>query len=393
MTRNLILPNPPAPIAAGSANVAAHFASVRAETERLASPLSPEDAAVASTEETSPAKWHLAHTTWFFEKFLLREAGHPAFSPDFDFLFNSYYQSLGGFIPKAARGQISRPGLDEVLEYRRAVTKAVSELSFGPEQIMRLELGIHHEQQHQELLLMDTLQNFYLNPLNPAYRAGPAPQRGEQRLAFLPLEGGLVKQGASEIDFSYDNEKPRHNVWLDSFALANRPVTNGEYMEFIEAGGYRDPRWWLSDGWDFSQKNSWSAPLYWREGKVFSLEGWQPLDPHAYVCHVSYYEADAYARFRGARLPTETELELAAFPKGEVWEWAASAYLPYPGYVAPPGPLAEYNGKFFCNQMVLRGGSFATPDSHYRTTYRNFYYPHHRWQFAGIRLAQNGRKK
>ena len=402
----------------------ARFLSVRARTEALAAPLSPEECQVSVTGDTSPPKWHLAHTTWFFERMVLSAnlPDYRPFDPAYDFLFNSYYETVGAFLPKKRRPQIARPGVAEILEYRRVITARVEEfLRAGAPAEARavIELGVNHEEQHQELLLMDIKQNFFVNPLRPAYRKQTAaPAASAPYFAFREFGEGLHHFGHAGADFAYDNEGGRHRAWLEPYALGSRLVTNGEYREFVEAGAYRDPRLWLADGWDYLRDQKVSAPLYWeaRDGAwfEFTLAGERELDPAAPVSHISYYEAAAFAQWKGARLPTEYEWEAAA-PKevrgqflesdspapaaasagplaqfhGTLWEWTSSAYLAYPGYRPYDSSLAEYNGKFMCNQMVLRGGSFATSRPHYRPTYRNFFYPPMRWQFGGFRLARS----
>jgi ergothioneine biosynthesis protein EgtB len=383
------------------------FLSVRTITEQLAAPLSAEDQTVQSMPDASPTKWHLAHTTWFFESFLLRAyaPGYRAFDPAYEYLFNSYYEAVGPRHPRPQRGMITRPGVDEIFAYRRHVTEAVTRLiESGPGDWQPLlELGLHHEQQHQELLLMDAKHMLSLNPLKPAYAPGGAavprtgtPSRGGTPLSWIDFEGGLVEIGHAGSGFAFDNEGPRHRVWLDPFALAIRPVSCGEYLAFIEDGGYRRPEFWLSAGWDCVTQRGWQAPLYWEHGgagwQVFTLSGLRPLQASEPVCHVSAYEAAAYAKWAGKRLPREQEWETAADELkqvGEVWEWTASPYIAYPGYREPAGAIGEYNGKFMANQMVLRGACVATPSDHIRTTYRNFFPPDARCLFGGIRLAED----
>jgi ergothioneine biosynthesis protein EgtB len=401
------------------------YRSIRLRTVSLAAPLGPEDAAVQSMPDASPVKWHLAHTTWFFETFLLagRERGFAAFDPRYRYLFNSYYEAAGPRHARPRRGMLTRPPLAEVLAYRAQVDERVEALlarGLDPEGAAVLELGLHHEQQHQELILTDLKHAFSENPLEPAYAPPlPVPARDAPALTFLEHEGGLVEVGHRGGGFAYDNEGPRHRVWLEPFAIASRAVTCGEYLAFMADAGYRRPELWLSDGWVAVQAQRWEAPLYWRRGgsgawSAFTLHGVRHVDPHEPVTHLSFYEAEAYARWAGARLPTEEEWEIAAegaaaegafadggryHPAvsgparpaqvlGDVWEWTRSAYAPYPGFRPAPGALGEYNGKFMCNQLVLRGGSCATPAGHVRTTYRNFFYPDARWQFSGIRLAR-----
>jgi len=404
---------------------------VREDSVALCRPLAIEDYGLQTMPDASPAKWHLAHTTWFFETFLLAPfaPGYLPFHPVYDLLFNSYYLTHGTPFPRPQRGFLSRPTVAEVYEYREAVDGALAELITGADSadwpaIEPLAvLGLHHEQQHQELLLTDLKHALAHNPLKPAYRADLPDPPAHQSLAqgWRDYPGGICATGASGQAFAYDNELPRHRCWLENFALAERPVSNAEYLEFIADGGYRDPRWWLSEGWAEVQSQGWQAPLYWenRDGEWwhFTLAGMRPVDPAAPVAHVSYYEADAYASWVGRRLPTETEWEVAATavsgftaganlreagflqpvaaPRtghiaqlfGDVWEWTASAYTPYPGYRKADGPIGEYNGKFMSGQMVLRGGSCVTPADHIRASYRNFFYPGDRWQFSGIRLA------
>ncbi|MGY4827654.1 ergothioneine biosynthesis protein EgtB [Sphaerotilaceae bacterium SBD11-9] len=385
--------------------LAAHYREVRARTLELAAPLSPEDAGAQSMPDASPAKWHLAHSTWFFETFVLErfEPGFKPFDPAFRVLFNSYYNAVGDKHPRAQRGLLTRPSLDAVKAYRAEVDRRVLRLleAAEPAALSLVELGLHHEQQHQELLLTDVLHLFSCSPLLPAYSGAPAPPLA----APLPMEWlvfaeGLIEIGHAGAGFAFDNEGPRHISFVPAFALASRLVSNGEYAGFIDAGGYRDPALWLSEGWDWLQAQRREQPLYWRRGErgwhSFGLHGLQPLDVHAPVQQVSYYEADAYARWAGVRLPTEAEWEAAAQQRrGELlqlddacWQWTASAYLPYPGFRVSEGAVGEYNGKFMVNQMVLRGGSVATPRSHVRVSYRNFFPAGACWQFSGIRLAR-----
>ncbi len=405
------------------------FRQVRARSLALAAPLSPEDCALQSMPDASPVKWHLAHTTWFFETFVLEgRSGGRRFSPaSWRTLFNSYYETVGPQHPRPERGLLSRPSLEEVLAYRRRVDEAVEDaLGAGlPGAAARVvELGLHHEMQHQELLLTDLKHLLSRNPLLPAYRDGALPpSKPAPALRFLPHPGGAVEIGHDGRGFAFDNEGPRHRVWLRDFALASRPVTCGEYLDFVRDRGYERPELWLSDGFAFVQEHGIRGPLHWifraddEEPQVFTLRGLAPFDADAPVAHVSWYEADAYARFAGARLPTEAEWEVAAAglpveghllesgllePRGsdggtsgpaqlygDVWEWTASSYDPYPGYRPPEGALGEYNGKFMCNQRVLRGGSCATPRAQIRATYRNFFHPHQRWQWSGLRLARD----
>jgi ergothioneine biosynthesis protein EgtB len=410
------------------------FAEVRGFTHALCEPLSPEDCCLQSMTSASPVRWHLAHTSWFFETFLLKaDAGYRVFDEHYEVLFNSYYNSVGEQFPRAQRGLLSRPALGEVYAYRRHVDEAVERwfASGRLDDATRrtiVEWGIQHEQQHQELILTDVKHLFSLNPMLPAYR--PAKTSCEEAIAptsrWLSFDEGLYEIGFAGEGFAYDNELPRHRVFLESFQLASRPVTSGGFLEFIEDGGYQRPELWLSDGWRFVAENELRRPFYWRQREEawheFTLAGLRPLDLAAPVSHVSYFEADAYARWAGARLPTEAEWEVAAasvapeghfvdtllanqaaiHPRtaagggrgpwqvfGDLWEWTASQYVPYPGYAPPAGALGEYNGKFMCNQFVLRGGSCATHSSHIRPTYRNFFPTEAQWQFTGLRLAKS----
>jgi ergothioneine biosynthesis protein EgtB len=377
------------------------FLAVRAYSEQLAAPLSPEDQTVQSMPDASPTKWHLAHTTWFFETFLLRPhaADYRPLAPAYEYLFNSYYEAVGPRHPRPQRGLITRPGVAEIMAYRRHVSEAMAELIDRDDAASAplVELGLHHEQQHQELLLMDAKHMLSCNPLKPAYdRAGPpAPPRASP-VEWRGRKGGLVEIGHDGAGFAFDNEGPRHKVWLEPFAIASRPVSNGEYLAFIEDGGYRRPEFWLSAGWECVTGRGWEGPLYWEkiDGRwhVFTLHGLAPMRADDPVCHVSGYEAAAFAKWAGRRLPREAEWESAIAGldgTGAVWEWTASPYVAYPGYREPPGAIGEYNGKFMANQMVLRGGCAATPRDHIRPTYRNFFPPDARWMFGGIRLAED----
>lgn len=376
------------------------FLDVRRHTEQLAEPLSAEDQTVQSMPDASPTKWHLAHTTWFFETFVLRPhaRGYRMFDPAYEYLFNSYYEAVGPRHPRPQRGMLTRPGLAEVMAYRQHVSDAMVTLLDGTNRDIDaiVELGLHHEQQHQELILMDVKHLLSLNPLEPAYRASSPSHGAAMPLAWRDFEGGLVEIGHDGEGFAFDNEGPRHRVWLEPFALASRPSNCREYLAFIEDGGYRRPEFWLSAGWDCVNQRGWTAPLYWEKDganwRIFTLSGLQPLDPAAPVCHVSAFEAAAFAKWAGKRLPREAEWETAVSQlqdTGIVWEWTASPYVAYPGYREPPGAIGEYNGKFMANQMVLRGGCSATPSDHVRPTYRNFFPPDARWMFGGIRLAED----
>jgi len=416
MTASVALPSPT--VTAGP--VLSALTAVRAATLALAEPLSAEDMAAQSMPEASPTKWHLAHTSWFFETFVLAELGVPPYQPAFARLFNSYYNAVGPQHARPQRGLLTRPSLDEVLRYRLYVDDALAHAlpDLTPELLARVTLGLHHEQQHQELILTDILHLLAQNPLQPAYRRpGPGDLSSATSRTAGDLwhehRGGVVALGAEEGGFTFDNESPRHRVLLQPFALATRPVSNGEYLTFIADDGYSRPELWLSDGWDALQRGRWTAPMYWSADHRtrFTLRGAVPIDPAAPVCHVSYYEADAYARWAEARLPSEAEWEAVAAMRtisgnfaesnrldpapqltaslfGDVWTWTASPYVAYPGFRPAAGALGEYNGKFMCNQIVLRGGSCATPRSHIRASYRNFFPPEARWQFSGIRLAR-----
>jgi ergothioneine biosynthesis protein EgtB len=380
------------------------FRAVRAETERRAASLSAEDQVVQSMPDASPTKWHRAHVTWFFEQFLLRPylKDYRAFDERFAYLYNSYYVSAGPRQARPQRGMITRPSADEIGAYRRHVDGAVERLiqtAVNFDQLARIvEIGLHHEQQHQELLLTDILHAFSLNETDPAYDPQwQWPQPTVHPAAGAPV-GGIHTIGHDGNGFCFDNELPAHQVLLRQVELSPSLVSNGEWLEFMQQGGYATPTLWLSDGWATVEAQGWKAPGYWRKVDntwlVMTLGGLRPVDPSLPVCHVSYYEADAFARWCGKDLPTEAEWEVAAEnslladPFGIVWQWTRSAYSAYPGYKAVPGALGEYNGKFMINQMVLRGSSLATPAGHSRTTYRNFFYPSARWQFTGLRLAE-----
>ena len=423
-----------APPSANADEQAQRLFATRKLSLDLAEPLSPEDQVVQATEDASPTKWHLAHVTWFFETFILQHhlPGYRIFDEKFNFCFNSYYESQGERQPRPKRGLLTRPTHDEVLAYRAHVDEGLQALyargvDAAGEVARLVEVGINHEQQHQELLLTDILALFAQSPLRPAYRdVPPTPaDNGAPTLSYIAFDGGIREAGHSGAGFHWDNEAPRHKVLIHPFRLADRLVTNGEWLEFMRGNGYANAALWLADGWAAVNREGWRAPNYWeaREGEwhQMGLRGLRPIDPAAPVCHVSYYEADAFARWAGKRLPSEFEWEIAAegvpesgntlgtgalcpqsvpdmapatceTPRqmfGDVWEWTQSAYLPYPGYRPPVGALGEYNGKFMVSQQVLRGASCVTPDGHSRATYRNFFYPQQRWQFMGVRLAED----
>lgn len=390
------------------AELAGAFERVRARSLALAEPLSAEDQCVQSMPDASPVKWHLAHTTWFFETLVLQAfvPGYRAVDAQYAFLFNSYYEALGPRHPRPARGLLTRPSADDVRAYRRAVDAAVARFIAGCDDSTLaaatpvIELGLNHEEQHQELILTDVLHLLSVNPMQPAYRpADEAPPPAAPRpLGWRRVDGGIATVGHRGSGFAFDNEGPAHDVLLRPFAIADRPVSNADYLGFVLAGGYRDPQWWLSDGWSTVQAAGWDAPLHWHDAhgtqpQAFTLHGLRPLDPHAPVTHLSLFEAAAYATWAGARLPTEFEWEVAALgglpATGAVWEWTRSAYDPYPGFRPFDGTAAEYNGKFMVGQIVLRGGSIASPPGHVRPTYRNFFPPSARWQFSGLRLAKD----
>jgi ergothioneine biosynthesis protein EgtB len=420
-----------AAVAQKNIDLAAEFSRIRDSSLALCSSLEIEDCVVQSMPDASPLKWHLAHTTWFFEQFVLApmHEGYQVFDERYAFLFNSYYQSAGPMHDRPARGLLSRPTVADVIRYRRVIDDAIHNLLLLKPSDPRLKeviaLGLQHEQQHQELMLADIKHAFSLNPLAPVYR--PRPVQFEhfnvadaEPLRFIAFDGGIRAIGAIEGEFCYDNEQPRHRVFLEPFALASRLITNDEFLEFIREGGYNRSEFWLSDGWDVVVRERWSRPLYWQPSldSEFTLHGMAELQWNAPVAHLSYYEAEAFARWAGARLPSEAEWEVVAANSpllgnlfqtdalhplpassavdgnpvkqlfGDVWEWTGSSYAPYPGYRELEGALGEYNGKFMSNRMVLRGGSCVTPDDHIRATYRNYFAPQARWQFSGVRLAQ-----
>lgn len=435
MSQDCVKPRP----ATRAESLLADYDAIRSMTLKLVEPLSAEDCALQAMPQASPAKWHLAHSTWFFEAFVLAPtiADYQPINETYLYLFNSYYNAMGRQFHRPHRGLLTRPSLDEVLDYRRAVDDRMKALieTAGEHVVSRLastiETGLNHEQQHQELILSDIKTLFYANPLLPAYRTSdatmPAPGKDAVGTQWLMFEAGLRDIGHAGEGFAYDNESPRHRVWLDAFSLAAHCVANADYLQFIAEGGYERPEYWLSDGWNTLREQGWSAPLYWEkidgDWRQFTLAGMRQIDPAQPVCHLSYYEADAYARWAGARLPTEAEWEFAASQSptnetrgtllederfhpasnppaaaartalhrmiGDVWEWTSSAYAAYPGYQSPEGALGEYNAKFMCNQFVLRGGSCVTPQSHIRVTYRNYFAADARWQFSGLRLARN----
>lgn len=430
----------------GKPSLVQNFQRIRAKTLELCAPLSPEDYIIQSIPDVSPPKWHLAHTTWFFETFLLKEffPQYREFHPDFNYLFNSYYKGVGKHYPRSKRGLLSRPPLKEILNYREYVDRHMFKLlkqEFPREILLKVEfmstLGLHHEQQHQELLLTDIKHILATQPLCPVYRERIIPLQEKESQQTIPLSWQNFPEGLYEIgyegtpnqnSFAFDNESPRHRVWLEAYSLSSRLVTNDEYLEFIQEGGYKNPLLWLSDGWDWVLSAQAKAPLYWEQEEVNSrswsqrtLAGKLPLHLDEPVCHLNYYEAEAFARWVGKRLPTEAEWEVAAATVtksqqklsgnflesewlhpaplskqdsqlqlfGNVWEWTSSPYTPYPGFQPTAGAVGEYNGKFMCNQMVLRGGSCFTPQDHLRITYRNFFSPSSQWQMTGLRLASD----
>jgi len=417
------------PSAGAVAALEDRYLAVRDQSVALCRTLAPEDCVVQTMPSVSPTKWHLAHTTWFFEQFILvpRAAGYRVFHARYEYLFNSYYYTKGQMHARGERGLLSRPKVREILDYRAYVDAAMRNLidtDTSDELGFLVELGLHHEQQHQELILTDIKHVLSVNPLQPAYAELPVLPISEAPAAlnFVELPGGIGQIGSAGEGFCFDNETPRHRVLLEPFRLAERLITNSEYLEFMTAGGYADSRHWLADGWAWLQETDLRAPLYWSEDfeSQFTLGGQRDIDPNAPVCHVNHYEADAFARWAGARLPSEAEWETVAAQQaiegntidtgllqpralatetgdiyqlyGDVWEWTGTPYLPYPGFRPLAGSLGEYNGKFMANQMVCRGGSCVTPANHLRASYRNFFYPHERWQFFGIRLAKDATK-
>ena len=415
------------PLANDPADWTDAYRKTRAYSERICSPLETDDYQLQSIVETSPPKWHIAHVSWFFETFLLTPflPGYRPFDPRFAYLFNSYYETVGSMHPRPKRGLLSRPTVETIYSYRAYVDEHMLALLSSLDNtdrdkvLFRLQLGLNHEQQHQELLFMDIKHNFSVNPLAPAYRTDLKAQPGTSRpVRWVEHEGGIRQIGAIAESFHFDNEAPRHDVLLNGWRLADRLVTNSEYLEFMQDGGYDDPRLWLADGWYLIQERGWRHPLYWSgndgEWQEFTLGGMRPLNPHQPVSHISFYEADAYARWAGKRLPTEAELECALATKpllgnfadsdclhpepateqgqwyGDLWNWTSTPYSAYPGFRPLEGSMGEYNGKFMANQMVLKGGCCVTPTGHTRASYRNFFYPHDRWMFSGLRLADDG---
>ncbi len=405
----------------------ARYKQVRQFTEKLCEPLQTEDYQIQSIIQTSPPKWHLAHVSWLFEAFVLPKfkPGYQVYDPQFDFLFNSYYYTHGQMYPRSQRGMLARPTVNEVYRYREYVDEQMYQLIENIDQAQWQDLafyvilGLNHEEQHQELMLMDIKHNFSINPLKPAYRNDLVDEKVTTipQLQWIGRAGGIYQIGSHQNDFFYDNETPSHDILLQEHRLADRLITNEEYLHFMEDGGYRNPALWLSDGWALIQREGWTHPLYWSANddgwNEYTLGGMRTLNPHQPVCHLSFYEADAYARWAGKRLPLESELEcmLAELPVsgnfcdsdllhpapakhggqwyGDLWAWTQSPYTAYPGFKPLAGSIGEYNGKFMSNQMVLKGGSCATPPGHTRASYRNFFYPEERWAFTGLRLADD----
>jgi ergothioneine biosynthesis protein EgtB len=405
------------------------FRRTRETTLQISSPLEIEDMVIQADPDTSPAKWHLAHTTWFFEKMVADKyiEGYRSFNDSFDLIFNSYYEGLGRYFPRNRRGTLSRPTVSEILEYRNHLDSSIQEAlmheALALKALSMIELGINHEQQHEELMLMDIKLNFFNNPLHIAYRKDTKKHEIRQPadMKWMPFKGGVYEIGYDGMDFSFDNERPRHKVWIDPFSVASRTVTNAEYLEFMSDGGYSRPELWLSDGWSIVKRDNLEHPLYWLMETdyphEFSLSGIKRIVPYEPVCNISYFEADAYARWAGKRLLSEAEWEVAFSGQhisemdnflesdilgpipakgnglshgfGNLWEWTQSSYLPFPGSKPDPGAISEYNHKFMSGQMVLKGGSFATPRDHFRPSYRNFFQPDKRWAFTGIRLAES----
>ena len=404
-----------------------NYATIRQLSVELVSPLSEADTQIQSMEDASPSKWHLAHTSWFFETFILQknQPEYQCYNQHFNFLFNSYYNGIGSQYTRSKRGLISRPTLAEIIDYRHFIDDAIKKLLTThpePSVLSLIELGLHHEQQHQELLLTDIKHAFFQNPSFPAYKPKDDITCNKTLvLDWLDIESGIYEIGSNGSTFCFDNEAPRHRIFLDQFKIASRPICNSEYSEFIEAGGYSNPEYWLSDGWAYIQKNNITQPYYWQtldnQRYEFTLAGLKPLTLNAPVTHINYYEANAYANWANKRLPTEAEWEVAAqlynkadherclsmdalhpLPAtkdnplqmtGDTWEWTSSAYTAYPGFEKLAGAVGEYNGKFMSNQYVLKGGSCVTPQGHIRNSYRNFFHPHQSWQFSGLRLASN----
>lgn len=376
------------------------YINVRQRTNDICWPLQKEDYVVQPIADVSPPKWHIGHTTWFFETFILKEhlSGYEEYNADYNYVFNSYYETVGARVIRTDRGNLSRPTVEEVYAYRQYVDEAMNRFLSAdhPHHLQEIiTLGLNHEEQHQELLLTDIKYILGNNPLFPAYDKQwktEAPSSGSNEM--VPVTAGVYEVGYAGDDFCFDNELGRHKVYLQDFAIAAQPVSNGAFLEFIDAGGYKDFRFWHAEGWDWVKINNIQSPMYWHlingQWCNYIMHGLQPLQPHDVLNHISFYEASAYAAWRGMRLPTEFEWEVAAtqFDWGQRWEWTESAYLPYPGFTKAPGAIGEYNGKFMVNQKVLRGGSEVTSPGHSRITYRNFFHPHLRWQYTGIRLAQ-----